>query len=404
MLVVEAVDRLGQFAGEAGHVGGLVFLGGQFDRLGELVYQAQHRLALRVVKRLKVRRGGSFPRLPQHAAQPGVGVHHVGAGLAVKVERLVPGEVYVLYPAVEQGKEDDRAYAYLPGDSASVFQLGALLRDYAFRLLHRLGEQVLQIHYAAFPRGKRLAAEGDHAEIHVLAALRPVPAQQLAHLEQLLEMQVLLVGHHVQVLVEIVGLVAVFYGRQVPGHVQRGAVAAHDDGGRHVPLVQLDYPGARVLDQKPLFGKLVYHGLHLVDVKAFPGVGIELHPQHVVHLFGVLKGDFLEPSEYLKGFFVPVLYLFEPGAALVFQRWVVLCLGVEAHIELHHLVHAAPADGLFVAPALVGGDHLAELGAPVPQMVHAHALVAQEAVYPVQGAAYHGGGQVAYVEALGDVY
>ena len=41
-------------------------------------------------------------------------------------------------------------------------------------------------------------------------------------------------------------------------------------------------------------------------------------------------------------------------------------------------LHAALLHGLFGAPMLVGGDHLAKLGAPVAQVIDAYGFIAQE--------------------------
>ena len=122
----------------------------------------------------------------------------------------------------------------------------------------------------------------------MLAVLGPVVAHQLQHLEQLLEVQVLLVGHHVQALGEIVGIMAVLYRRQVAGHVQSSAVRAQEHRRRHTVLVQLYDLSALILDQQPFFLEFVKHGLHLVDVEALTRIGIELHAQHIVHALGVL--------------------------------------------------------------------------------------------------------------------
>ncbi len=50
-------------------------------------------------------------------------------------------------------------------------------------------------------------------------------------LNQLPEVQILLIGHHVQALVEVIGVVAVERRREVAGDVERRAVAAQDQAG-----------------------------------------------------------------------------------------------------------------------------------------------------------------------------
>ena len=210
----------------------------------------------------------------------------------------------------------------------------------------------------------------------MLAALRPVPAQQLHHLEQLAELKILLVGDDVEVLIEVVRVVAILRGGEIAGHIQRRAVGAQDDRRGHAVVVQTHDLRALILHQQTLLAQLVDNRLHLVGVEALTVVAVKPHAQHVVHALRVLQRDLLEPVEDFQRLGVAVLNGLEPRAPLVVQRGVFLGLVVEAHVELHHLVHAALHDGLAVAPALVGRDHLAELGAPVAQMVHAHAMVA----------------------------
>ena len=72
--------------------------------------------------------------------------------------------------------------------------------------------------------------------------------------------------------------------------------------------------------------------------------------------------DYLDAS-------VPVLNALEPGAAFIFQRGIFLRLLVETDIQVAERLHAALLDLFFRTPVLVGGNHLAELGAPVAQVI-----------------------------------
>ena len=80
----------------------------------------------------------------------------------------------------------------------------------------------------------------------------------------------------------------------------------------------------------------------------------------------------------------------------------VLGLLMVADVQVHQLPDAVLVHGLD-APLLIGHDHLAELGAPVPQVVHAHRLVPQVLIDAVEGVADGGAGQVVEAEGLGDV-
>ena len=250
---------------------------------------------------------------------------------------------------------------------------------------------------------QRLPFVGDHAERHVLAVLVPVVAHQLQHLEQLPEVQVLLIRDHVERLVEVIGVLAVLRRGEVARDVQRRAVGAQDQRRRHPIGLEVDDLRALILLEQPLRLQLVDDRLHLVVVEALAGVGIERHAQHVVDALGVLERDRLEPVEDLQRLGIAVLDALEPRAPLVVEGGIGLGLLVEAHVELDHLVHAAARDGVVVAPALVGGDHLAELRAPVAQMVDAHGVPAEEFIELVQRAADRRGRQMTDVKALGDV-
>ena len=73
-----------------------------------------------------------------------------------------------------------------------------------------------------------------------------------------------------------------------------------------------------------------------------------------------------------------------------------------ADVQVHQLPDAVLVHRL-LAPPLVGHDHLAELGAPVPQVVHAHRLVAKMLIDAIEGVADGGAGQMMEAEGLGDV-
>ena len=248
-----------------------------------------------------------------------------------------------------------------------------------------------------------LALVGDHAEGHVHAVLGPGLAHLLQHAEDLTEVQILLVGHDVQALVEVVGVLAVDCGSQVAGGVQGRAVGAQDDAGRHLVRLQVDNGRALGDGQQVLLAKLVDDHVHLVVVEGLAVVGVKLHAQLLVHAGGVLQGDLLEPLPDGDGFLVLVLDLLEPVAAQIVQGGILFGFLVELDVQAHQLGHAVTLHVFLLAPGLVGVDHLAELGAPVAQVIDAHGLVAQEIVDALEGMADHGGAQVADVEALGNV-
>ena len=191
--------------------------------------------------------------------------------------------------------------------------------------------------------------------------------------------------------------------RKIAGDVERRAVAAQNQGRRHAVGLQIDDLSALRFDQQTLFAQFLNDGRHLVVVKALARVGIKRHAQQVVHALGVLERDFLEPREDLHGFLVAVLDLLEPCAALVLQLRMLLRLVVETDVQIDHRLNAALFNLLAVAPLLVGTDHLAELRAPVAQVVDAHGGVAVEIINAFEAVADHRRGQMADVETLGNV-
>ena len=237
----------------------------------------------------------------------------------------------------------------------------------------------------------------------MLAVLNPIIAHELQHLEKLLKVQVLLVGHDVEGLYKVVGLFAVYGRRKVPCGVKGCAVGAEYYAGGHIVCGKVNQGRALVNGEQPLFPQLVYDCAHLVLIEAFARVAVEAYPQPVVYLAHLLEGKVLELLPEGNGLLVAAFDLFEPGPGLVVHLGVLFRLLVEADVQLYKLPHGALGHRL-VSPLFIGHYHLAELGSPVPQVVYAYSVVAQRLVYPVQGVAYGGAGQMAYVEGLGDVY
>ncbi len=161
---------------------------------------------------------------------------------------------------------------------------------------------------------------------------------QLDDLEELLEVQVLLIGHHVQALVEVIGVVAVERRRKVAGDVERRAVAAQDQRRGHAVGLQIDDLRPWDSISSPFSRSSSTTGA-ILSLEALARVGIKRHAQQVVHALRVQR-DLLEPGEDLHGFLVAVLDLLEPRAALVLQLWVLLRLVVEADVQIDHRLAA----------------------------------------------------------------
>ncbi len=221
--------------------------------------------------------------------------------------------------------------------------------------------------------------------------LCPRVAHQLQHLEHLLEVQVLLVGHHIQCLVKVVVVLAPQGGGQVPGGIQRGAVGLHDQAGGHPVFLQVHHQGALGLAQEVFLPEFVDHPAHLVVEEGLAVVGIKGDAQDVIHPAGILQGQVLEALESLQCLRISFLDFPEPSAPFVLKGGVLLRLLVKPDIKGRQRVHAARLHHLPASPALEGGDHPAKLGAPVAQVVDSHGFPAQVAVNALQAVADHRG-------------
>ncbi|MPM33923.1 hypothetical protein SDC9_80504 [bioreactor metagenome] len=327
----------------------------------------------------------------------------VGAGFAVEIQNRVPVEHDVLDAAVIEAAPDHRADAHLFGDRFLVLQAGALLFDDGQRLFAGGGEHVPELNHIALAGGERAFRAGNHAERNVDQVLRPGIAHELDHLEPLPKMQILLVGHHVQALGEIVGVLAVERGGDIPRGVERRPVRTQDDARRHLVLAQIDNLRALIELEQTLFAQFVHHAAHLVVIKALARIAVERYAEDIVNFRHFLERNGFEPVEQLERFRVAVLNLFKPCARLVVQRRLGFRFLMIAHVELDQLVHTAVLHERTVAPALVGNDHLAKLRAPVAQVVDAHGVKTEVVVNSVEGRADHGRRQMADMERLCDV-
>ena len=201
----------------------------------------------------------------------------------------------------------------------------------------------------------------------------------------------------------MVGVLPVFCRGEVPGRIQRGPVLLQNQAGGHFVLAQVDHPRSLALGQKPLGTQILNDRLHLVIIEAFSRIAVEMHIQDVIYPHRVLQGHILEPVEDFKGFRITFLNLLEPGSPFILQLRIVFGFHPEAHVQPGHLLHAAALHGFPVAPMLVGADHLAELGSPVPEMIDADGFIAQEIVDPFQAVSEHRRGKMSDVKALGDI-
>ena len=163
-----------------------------------------------------------------------MGVLHIGAGLAVEVQHLVPGEGVVLDPVVGKFLEDHGADAHLLRHFVDVLVAHVLFQHDFPGLFHGAVQHVFQEDDLALTGGHGAVVQTHQPEGDVDALVRPVEAHEFDDLEPLLEMQVLLGRHHVDVLVKVIVFLPVYRRGDVPGNVQGGTVLLPDEGRAHV--------------------------------------------------------------------------------------------------------------------------------------------------------------------------
>ena len=216
------------------------------------------------------------------------------------------------------------------------------------------------------------------------AVLDPIPAHEFQHLKDLLEVQILLIGHHIKHLYKIIGLLPVAGSCQIPCGIDSAAIGLEYQTGRHVPLGKIHDGSAVVYPADAFLPQLVDNGLHLVFIKSFPSPAVKVDIQPLISLGDFLNGGIFHTLPEMYRFRIPGFDLVEPGPGFIVHFRMGLCLFMIADIKIHQF-----PDGIlfhrFGAPLFISHDHLAELSAPVPQMVDAYRCIAQMPINAIQG-------------------
>ena len=237
----------------------------------------------------------------------------------------------------------------------------------------------------------------------MFAAVRPRVAHLLQHSKQLLEMQVLLVCYHIQVLIKVIRFLTVFRRRKVARRIQRRAVRFQNDRRGQPLLVETHHEGPFALLEQVLLPQLIQNRRDFVIIKAFARKAVELYVQKLVYALCLAQREFLEPSKDTQRFFVPILDLFEPRPSLFVQALILLRFLMEAHIQLQHSRYGIPVDLVVVSPHLIGCDQFAELCSPIAEVVHAHHVIAKVLIYLIQRAANGRARKMADMKRLCDI-
>ena len=235
------------------------------------------------------------------------------------------------------------------------------------------------------------------------AVLRPFVSHLFQHTENLAEVQILLIRHDVQALIEMISIMAIDGRRKIAGGIERRAVGAEDDAGGHIVLAQINDRCTLGDGQQVLFLQFVDNTIHLVVIERLARIGVERDAQQLIDALGIAQSQRLEPIEDAQGFLVAILNLLEPRTALIVQRGIFLGLLVELDVQANQFVHAALFHLFLVAPELIGADHLAKLRSPVAQMVDTDGLISEEIIDAAQAVTNHRGGQMPDMETFGDI-
>ncbi len=234
-------------------------------------------------------------------------------------------------------------------------------------------------------------------------AVRPFKTEQLQHLKKLGKVQLLLGPDHVQCAVEPERLIAVDGRGQVPGNVKGGSVlfAQHTRG--QAVFLQVDdqstlaLPGDALLPDQP--DSILQH----IVIVAFAVVVVKADPQQAVDLLVAFQAQFAEAAPVLRRLAVPLLQALEPAPGLLLQLRLLPGFPVKADVELEQVIDRVRPEGTLLSPAAEGHDNLAELGAPVAEMVDPHAAIAQGLENQVEGVTDHRRAQMSDAERLGNV-
>ena len=400
---IELVERLSDRHDLTRDYARLVLFRRLLHRLGEVAERGHERASLFVGNAGEILFVALARDLLHQRRAARIGVLHIRTRLAVEVEHFVVAESDVLDAPVVEHRKGHRTHADRLCGRLFVRKVGTFRLDRLQCLGHRGVEHVFEEDDVPAARGQRSVFERHHAVRDVDHVVRPRLAHHPQHLEQLLEVQVLLIGDDIEALGKVVRLFAIDRRRKVARRVQRRAVAAHQKAGRILVLGEADDLSAVALFEQALGFELVEHGLHLVVVEALAGVGIEGHAETVVDPADLFHRDVFEPLEQTESLVVAVLDLLEPRPRLVFELGAFFRLRVEFDIYIKKSAHAFLLDLLAVAPLLERDDKFAELSAPIAQMIDADDVVPERAVDAVERRADRRVEHVPHVEGLGDV-
>jgi len=401
-VAVEAVERRAYVDDVAGDRGRFVFFDrvcNDFREAGQGLQESRFAFACQLALAFSDRAGCLF----EDTARSRVSILRVGTGASFKAECLFEREVDILDTVIVEIVEYNRADTDRFRNFFAVFEIGALFAHDFADLFDGQTEQVTEKNHVAGTGCEFCAVDGHGTVRNVNQLVAPVVAHQFHNLEPLCKVKALCGGGDIDALVEIIGILTINGSGDVTGGIQGGAVLLEDKARRHIVVRQIDDGCAFVQLQKTGFAELFDLSGHFVGIEGLTLEGIEGYAEKVAGLLAFFKGNIYKPLPESEVFFVAFFELMEFGSRFVLECVVVFAFVVVADVQLYEFVNAALFDGFAVAPLLVCGDLLAELGTPVAEVVDADAVITHKLVEQLEGVTDDGGTEMTDVERFHQV-
>jgi hypothetical protein len=223
--------------------------------------------------------------------------------------------------------------------------------------------------------------------------------------EELAEVELLAAIGDVDDFIGMPCLDAVGEGGEVGGGVEGGAVGFLDEHRRffEVGLIEENDDGAFAFAGHAFGNEVLDDGFELGIVKAFAEDVVEMDAEAVVDFLEFAEGEadhFLPEGEV---FGIAVLEFDEFLAGFGFDFVAGFEFGVDLFVEAAHFFERGAIEGFAVEVFFPANEELAELGAPVADVVVGDDAVAEVAEGTGDDVADAGGADVADVHGLGDV-
>ena len=126
------------------------------------------------------------------------------------------------------------------------------------------------------------------------AVLLPFIAHEFKHLLPLFEVEILLRGHNVYALVEVIMLLAVYCRSDISRHVETRSIRLGYHGCSESVRLKIDYLSALRLYEQAFVLEFFNESRHLVRIEALSRVRIEFDIEHVIHTIELRQAELSE--------------------------------------------------------------------------------------------------------------